>query len=273
MATRMDDAFAFVVAAPGNRGEDVLFEHGDFVGHRLRRRQPFHFGEEPRGAEGSATDHDGVHTVFVETFLRTFRRTYIAVSYDGYMHARVVLHFADQGPVRFAAVHLRPSATVDGEFLDAAILESFGEIHDKGCAIRQIEGGFIPSEARLAGDRCMDGIDDSTCDIKHFRDIPQESGACPLTRYFLDRAAEIDIDKVRMSGLDDPCRVRHRFGFTAVDLDGYGALFVMDRQLAGRRSDVPNKGIGVHKFRIDSIRSVTLAEHSEGRIGDILHRG
>ena len=188
------------------------------------------------------------------------------------MHARVVLHFADQGPVRFAAVHLRPGATVDSEFLDAAVLESFGEIHDKGCAIRQIEGGFIPSEARLAGDGCMDGIDDSTCDIEHFRDIPQESGACPLTRYFLDRAAEIDIDKVRMSGLDDPCRVRHRFGFTTVDLDGYGALFVMDSEFTGRRSDIPNKGIGVHKFRIDSIRSVTLAEHSEGRIGDILHR-
>ena len=188
------------------------------------------------------------------------------------MHARVVLHFADEGPVRFAAVHLRSGTTVDGEFLDAAILESFGEIHDKGCAIRQIKRGFIPSEARLAGDGCMDGVDHGTCDIEHFRDIPQESGACTFTRYFLDRAAEIDINKVRMSGLDDPCRVRHRFGFTAVDLDGYGALFVMDRQLAGRRSDVPNKGIGVHKFRIDSIRSVTLAEHSEGRIRYVLHR-
>lgn len=33
MTTGMDDAFSFVVAAPGNGGKDVFFEDGDFVGH------------------------------------------------------------------------------------------------------------------------------------------------------------------------------------------------------------------------------------------------
>ena len=132
MPTGMDATFAFVVSAPGDRSQDVLFEDSDFVGHCLRRRQPFHFGEEPGGTEGGTTDHDGIDTVFIETFFSAFGGGDISVSDDGDVDSGTVFDFPDKGPIGIAAIHLAAGATVDSQFLDAAILESFGEIDDEG---------------------------------------------------------------------------------------------------------------------------------------------
>ena len=90
-----------------------------------------HFGEEPGGTEGGTSDHDGVHSVAVETLARTFRRAHIPVSYNRYVHVRVIFDFADECPIGFAAVHLRARTTVDGEFGDAAVLEALGKINNK----------------------------------------------------------------------------------------------------------------------------------------------
>ena len=143
MPTGMDNAFAFVVSAPGDRGKDVFFEDGDFVGHTSRSRNPrnprrtrvverfFHFGEEPRGTEGGTTDHDGIDTVFIETFFSAFGGRHISVSDDGDVDSGTVFDFPDKGPIGISAVHLRTSATVDSKFLDAAILETFRQIDDE----------------------------------------------------------------------------------------------------------------------------------------------
>ena len=212
MTAGVDDALAFVVATPLNGSKDVLFEDGDFVGHREGDNPPlicsttvhrtldraelftpqgrerriqcgFHFGEEPWVAEGGASDHNGIHAVSVEALFRPLGRTHVPVTYNRYMHARVVLHFSDEGPVRFAFVHLRARATVDSKFGDAAILKGFSQIDDKkplpcpplkgGSIDAQridagMEVGFVPSEAGLGGNGCMYGIDDGTGDLQHF---------------------------------------------------------------------------------------------------------
>ena len=172
----MDDAFALVVTAPLDRGEDVFFEDGDFLLKTSRPRDPrsprrtrifeslFHFGEEPGGTEGSATDHDGIDAVTVETLACAFGRTYVPVPYNRYVHTRVGFDFTDEGPIGFAAVHLRAGTAVDSEFGDAAVLKTLCEVHDEGDSIGQVEGRFIPSEACFGGDGRMDGVDDRAGD-------------------------------------------------------------------------------------------------------------
>jgi len=74
----------------------------------------------------------------------------------------------------------------------------------------------------------MDSIDDCAGDVEHFGDVAKESCACAFAGYFLDRAAEVDVDEVGMGRFDDTRGLGHRFGVTAVDLDGYGTLGVID---------------------------------------------
>ena len=46
------------------------------------------------------------------------------------MDARVLLHLADEGPVSLAGIHLCAGSAVDGQCLDAAVLQLFGEFAD-----------------------------------------------------------------------------------------------------------------------------------------------
>lgn len=293
MPAGMDNAFAFVVSAPGDRSKDVLFEDGDFVGHCFRNpgipvsRYPeagFHFGEEPWGTKGGTTDHDGIDTVLFETFFSAFRGGDISVSDDGDVDSGTVFDFPDKGPIGIAAIHLRTGATVDSKFPDSAVLEGFSKGNNKilrhpGISNSRYPEGInarrqvfiIPSETRLGGDGGMNGVDDSACDIEHFRDIAKESGASTFSSHFLDRTAEIDIDEIGLGGLDDPCGLRHRFGITAVDLNGYGSFGIMDGEFARRGGDVTHECVGIDELCVNTIGTETLAEHSEGRIGDILH--
>ena len=268
MATRMDDSFAFVVAAPSDRSEDVLFEDGDFVFHRFRyigipeSRYPetgFHFCEEPGGTESGTADHDGIDAVAIEAFFRALGCTHIPVPYNGYAHARVILHRADEGPIGFTAVHLAARATMDSEFLNTAVLESFGKINDEGCSIGQIEARFIPTKAGFAGDGSVNGIDNRFGDLEHFWYIFEQTCACSFARHFLNRTSEIDIDEIGMSLLDYTRSIRHTLGVTSVDLDGDRSLGIMDGEFASRGSYIAYQSIGVHELRIDAIGAETLA--------------
>ena len=114
-------------------------------------------------------------------------------------------------------------------------------------------------------------IDDGFGDLQHLRYVFEQSSSGSFSGHFLHRAAEINIDKVGFGRLYDTCRISHRFGFPSVYLNGYRSLRIVNRQFACRRSDIAHQGIGVHKLRINTIRSVAFAKHAEGRIGNILH--
>ena len=164
---------------------------------------------------------------------------------------------------------------MDSKFLDSAVLECFSKGNNKilrhpGISESRYPEGIdarrqvfiIPSETRLGGDGGMNGIDHSACDIEHFRDIAQESGTGTFSGYFLDRTTEVNVDEIGLGGLDDAC---------GLNLNGYGSFSIMDSQFARRGCDVTNECIGVDELGINTIGTETLAEHSEGRIGDILH--
>ena len=204
------------------------------------------------------------------------------------MDTRTVLHFSDQGPVGFAAIHLRTCSAVNGEFLDSAVLQALRQIDNeigrayprplpegKGGKPKRIitrdEIFLIPSEAGFCCYRCVHRIDDGFGDLQHLRYVFEQSSSGSFSGHFLHRAAEINIDKVGFGRLYDTCRISHRFGFPSVYLNGYRSLRIVNRQFACRRSDIAHQGIGVHKLRINTIRSVAFAEHAEGWIGNILH--
>ena len=105
----------------------------------------------------------------------------------------------------------------------------------------------------------MNGIDDRLGDLEHFWYIFEQTCACSFARYFLDRTAEIDIDEIGMSLLNDTCGVGHTLGVTSVDLDRHGTLFVVDGEFAGRGRYIAHQSVGVHELRIDAIGSETLA--------------
>lgn len=280
MPTGMDNAFAFVVSAPGNRSKDVLFEDSDFFGHCFRNpgipvsRYPeagFHFGEEPWGTEGGTTDHDGIDAVLFETFLGAFGCRHISVSDDGDVDSGTVFDFPDKGPIGIAAIHLAAGATVDSKFPDSAVLEGFRKGNNKrlrhpGISESRYPEGvdarrqvfIIPTKAGFGGDGGMDGVDDSACDIEHFRDIAKESGTGTFSGHFLDRTAEVNVDEIGFGGLDDACGLRHRFGITAVDLNGYGPFSIMDSQFARRGGDVTNECVGIDELGVNTIGTETL---------------
>ena len=116
----------------------------------------------------------------------------------------------------------------------------------------------IPSETGFGRDGCMDSVNDGTGDIQHFRNIAEETGAGTFSCHFLDGAAEVDVDKIGFSGLDDTRRIGHRFGIPTVDLNGYGSFGIVDGEFARRGGNVTHKGIGVDKLRVHPIGTETF---------------
>ena len=62
--------------------------------------------EDPRAAEGGASDHHGIHAVCVESLIGLIERMDVTITYNRNMYARVALHLTNQGPVGIACVHL-----------------------------------------------------------------------------------------------------------------------------------------------------------------------
>ena len=133
--------------------------------------------------------------------------------------------------------------------------------------------GFVPAEAGLGCDGSVNGIDDGFGDLEHLRYVSKESCAGPFAGYFLHGAAKIDVDEVGFGLFDDDRRVPHGFRFASVDLYSDRSFFIMDGQFACSGGDVPYERVGVDELRIDAVGSVALAEHAEGGVCDVLHRG
>ena len=81
-----------------------------------------HLLEYPRPSESGASHHHRIHAVLVESVACLLRRADVAVAYDGYVYAWVLLHLSYQGPVGVARVHLCSCPSVYGEGLYAAVL-------------------------------------------------------------------------------------------------------------------------------------------------------
>ena len=117
----------------------------------------------------------------------------------------------------------------------------------------------------------MDGVNDRTGYLQHFRHVTKEAGSGTFACHFLHRTTEVDVNEIGLGLLHDERRVSHGLGFTSVYLDRNRPLGVMDGEFAGRGGYVADERIGVDELRIDTVGSVALAERTEGRIGNVLH--
>ena len=217
-------------------------------------------------AETGAPHHHGIHAVAVEGLAGLFGGGDVPVADDGDLHARILLHLADQGPVRLALVELAAGAAVDGERGDTGILQPLGQ-RDDDLAL------LVPSEPGLDRDGQLDGLHHPAGDLHHLVGLAHHAAARPAPGDLVDRTAEVDVDQIR-TGLRRPHgRLHHRVGQMAVDLDADGPLVVVEPHLGdglGRVADQPVRRdeLGEHQLRAEA-----LADVAERDVGHVFHRG
>ena len=226
-----------------------------------------HLLENPRTAEASAANHDGIYAVAVEALAGTLGCCHVAVTYYRYVHARIVLHLADERPVGLAGVHLCTRAAVYGESLYAAVLQLLGKGYNDFVV-------GIPPEARLHRHGDVDGIDHGTGYGKHLRHVLKHSCTGTLACHALHGAAEVEVEHVGMSLVDDNARrLDHGFNLATVNLYGHRALLVAHAQFLKALVDHAHECVGSHKLRIYHRCPEPLAQQSEAYVRNVLHRG
>ena len=188
------------------------------------------------------------------------------------MHPGIVLDLPDEGPVRLALVHLAAGAAVDGQGLDADVLQALGQLHDD-------LGAVVPAQAGLDGDGLADGLDDGLGDGDHLVRLAHHAAAGAPAGDLADRAAEVDVDEVaavtahEFGGMVGHLRgPHHRVGVAAVDLDADGGLFVRVCILAYGLLGVSDQAFGRDELRIDHVGALLAAYSPEGSVGHVLHR-
>ena len=114
--------------------------------------------EEPRTAKGGATHHNGIDTIVLKVAVGIVQRLDVTITDNGNVDARITLHLADESPVSLAGVHLAACATVDGQRLDATVLQLLGQRGDGELFV-------VPPQAGLHGDGKMHRLDHAACNI------------------------------------------------------------------------------------------------------------
>ena len=221
--------------------------------------------ENPRTSVGRTAHHHAVHAVTVEHFFGFRARIHIAVADDRNVYLRVVLHPADQRPVRFAAVHLGPRASVNRERRNAHILQAQGYLLD-------VFRLFVPPEAGLHRYGRLHRRDDLPGHFDHQRHVTHHPrpGAAPGD--LLHRTAEIDVDDVGPGRLGHAGCLDHRFDQVAVNLNAYGTLRVVDFEFLERLGRVADQPVRGDKLRVDHVGAEAFAHVTERRVGHVLHR-
>ena len=133
-----------VCGSPFYADDNLLFEDVYLL---VERQRPFwvrYFMEYPGPSEGGSAYHHSINTISLKGLFRLFCRRDVAIANDGDVHTRVGFHLAYVRPVGRAGVHLCSRATMNGESLGAAVLQTLGQVHYERCAVGQKELVFVP---------------------------------------------------------------------------------------------------------------------------------
>ena len=224
-----------------------------------------HLFEYPWTAEGSPAHHHSIHPIALKGKACLFACGDVAVADDRDMYARVVLHLAYQGPVRLPRVHLRTRPTMDGERTDATVLQLFSERGDD-----KVVG--VPSQSSLHRHGQVHRLHHLPCDLQEQRNVLQHSGAGTLARHLFHRAAEVDVDDIRVRLFHNTCRLYHRSHIPAINLYAHRTLFVRDIEFGLSRFHRPHQSLGTHKLSVNHRGTKPFTQHSKTDIRYILHR-
>ena len=209
--------------------------------------------------------HYAVDAGVFKGFYQLFGSAYIAVAYYRNFQVGQSFYACDCFPVGFAAVQLRPCASVYGQCAYAAVLQLQGQSVDYFAVV-------VPSKASLYGYRQVDGINHRTGDFEQFRHIAQQSGTGAFARHLLHRTTEVDVDEVGAGlGGYTGC-LSHYLGLTAINLYGRGPFGRIDLELAGSGGDIAYECIGRHELCVRQVAAHLFADEPERSVGDVLHR-
>ena len=181
------------------------------------------------------------------------------------MDVGVALHLANERPVGIARIHLTTGTAVDGQRLNAALLQLFGQRGDDELFV-------VPTQASLNGNGQANGVDHALCDLEHLGDVLQHACTSTLAGDFLHRTAEVKVYQVWTGLFDHLCRLDHCLDVTTIDLDTHRTLLVADGQLANGRLHVANQRLGRDKLCIHHRGAKALAQHAEADVGHVFHR-
>ena len=221
--------------------------------------------ENPRTAEGGATNHDGIYTVGLKCLVGLVKIVNVAITYNRNMYLGVALHLANQRPVGLARVHLTACATVNGQCFNAAILQLFGQLGDDELFV-------VPTQAGFNCYGQLNGINHLAGNLQHFWYVLQHACASALTCHLFYRTAEVNVDQIRTGLFYDFGRLYHRLYVASVNLYAYRALSIADSQLRDGRFYIAYQRLGAYKLCIHHCGSKPLAKQSETNISHILHR-
>ena len=182
------------------------------------------------------------------------------------MDLRVVLHAADEGPVRLSAVHLGAGAAVYGERRDADILQPEGDLLD---VLRLL----VPSQPGLDRYGGLHGADDLPRHLDHQRHVAHHARTGAASGDLLHRAAEVDVDDVGPGRFGHAGRLDHRFDQMAVDLNAHGAFRVVDFEFLERLGGIADEPVRGDELRVDHVGAETFAHVAERGVRNVLHGG
>ena len=206
------------IAENGGCGDVIAGGWGDVIPYLL---------ENPGTTEGGTTNHDGIHTIAVEGLAGIIGGSDVTIADDGDVYAGVVFHFADEGPVGTASVHLGTGATMDGESCYTAVLQLFSKVgNDK------LFG--IPSQSGFHRDRYLDSLYHLACYFEHEGDVLQHTCTGSLSGNLLDGTSKVEIDDIRMYLFHNLCRLDHCRHVATIYLYADRPFVIADSELVDR---------------------------------------
>ena len=195
-----------------------------------------------------------------------FGRVDIAIAKDGDVDTGILFYPGDQGPVGLAFIKLGAGAAVDGQGLDAHVLQAFGHFFD-------IFRLVVPAQSGLYGHRQAGAFDHRRRQAGHQRHVFQYGGAGAFADHFFHGAAKIDVHQVGLDGIDDPGAHGHCFFVAAEDLDAERAFVFKEIQLLPAFDGIADQSFAGDEFAVHQIGAVLFADIPERGVAHVFHGG
>ena len=221
--------------------------------------------EYPRIAVGGAANHQSIHTKCILIILCRRSIHHVTVADNGDVHAGIVFHSSDEGPIGGIAVFGGAQAAVDGQGGDAHVLQAFGDVDD--FAVR-----VIVTEACLDRHRCLYRLHHSFSDGHHLRDVVHDARAGTFRSHLLYRTTEVDVDDIRVGRLGITRRLHHRIDGVAEDLNAHGTFHLLKIEFLDAFHRVADKAVGGDEFRVHHVGAKEFADITERRVRHVFHR-
>ena len=190
----------------------------------------------------------------------------LEISVADYRNVECLDHLGDLVPTGLAGKHLGSGAGMQGKRPGAGVLHPQRDAHG-------VAGLIVPAAPGLHRYRQMGGADDCANDPHHQIKIPKAAGSAVPLHYLFHRAAEVDVDELRLIVLGDETRgLRHGVGIRTVDLNSDRSLDLLELRPFERRPDPAADRFGGEELGEHEVRAHAPADLAEWRLGHSGHR-